>query len=79
MSKLTKQQSKLHARACVLLEKDKLSYDEKIFVLENWHEGARHDQMTAGAFFTPLAYAQTFGGRVDTGLPTIVRHERERP
>lgn len=60
MAKLTKQQSKLHAQACSLLEKDNLSYDEKIFVLENWHEGARHDQMSAGAFFTPLDYARTF-------------------
>jgi predicted RNA methylase len=60
MAKLTKQQSKLHAQACALLEKDELTYDEKIFVLENWHEGARHDQTYGGAFFTPLSYALTF-------------------
>ena len=60
MAKLTKQQSKLHAQACAMIEKDKLSYDEKILVLENWHEGARHDQMAGGAFFTPLEYAHTF-------------------
>lgn len=60
MSKLTKQQSKLHEQACALLEKDELSPDERWFVLEHWHEGAGHNQTSAGAFFTPRAYATTF-------------------
>lgn len=60
MSKLTRKQSQLHAEACALLRKDELSYDERWFVLEHWHEGAGHNQTSAGAFFTPLAYANTF-------------------
>lgn len=42
MAKLTKAQRKAHAEACKILQKDALSIDEKIFVLENWHEGAEH-------------------------------------
>lgn len=57
MSKLTKMERKLHAQACVLLEKDVLTYDERWFVAEHWHEGAEHEQGDAGVFFTPLPIA----------------------
>ncbi|SAL84899.1 hypothetical protein AWB68_07485 [Caballeronia choica] len=60
MAKLTKQQSKAHRDAVTLLEKNVLTLDEKMFVFENWQEGAEHDNGIAGAFFTPLDYANDF-------------------
>jgi hypothetical protein len=68
--KLTKQQSKAHRQAVSLLEKDTLTLDEKIFVLENWHEGGEHDQGRAGAFFTPVDYANDF--KIEVGGPKIL-------
>lgn len=58
MSKLTKQQAKSHAHACDLLSKEVLTLKERLFVLENWHEGARHINSAAGAFFTPSGLAR---------------------
>jgi predicted RNA methylase len=58
MSKLTKAESKLHTKACRLLEKDSLTYDEKVFVLDNWQEGAKHINSLGGAFFTPRGLAR---------------------
>lgn len=58
MSKLTKQQAKLHAQACDLLRKEVLTFDERLFVLANWQEGARHINGVAGAFFTPQGLAR---------------------
>ncbi|MBR0884457.1 MULTISPECIES: hypothetical protein [Bradyrhizobium] len=51
-----------------MLRKDVLSYDERVFVLDNWHEGANHISTSAGAFFTPTGLARDFaidacGGR----------------
>jgi predicted RNA methylase len=68
MSKLTKPQAKAHAAAVALLAKDVLTIDDKIFVLENWNEGANHVNGSAGAFFTPHGLARDFaidayGGR----------------
>ncbi len=57
MAKLTKTEIKLHEQALRLLEKDVLSWDEKHFVLDNWHEGATHVNSQAGAFFTPASVA----------------------
>ncbi len=69
MSRLTKQQSKLHAQACSLLQQDSLTFDERLFVLDNWQESANHVNGSAGAFFTPRSLArglaiETFGGRI---------------
>lgn len=58
MSKLTKRERQLHAQACELLQKGELSYEEKMFVIENWNEGATHDQGYTGAFFTPMPIAR---------------------
>lgn len=58
--KLSKQIAKSHQQACALLKKEDLTFDEKIFVLENWHEGAEHINGTAGAFFTPTGLARDF-------------------
>jgi hypothetical protein len=52
MAKLTKQQAVLHAQACAYLEKDILTFDERLFVLEHWQESASHINGIAGAFFT---------------------------
>ncbi|MGY8667022.1 methyltransferase [Bradyrhizobium sp. UFLA05-109] len=69
MAKLTKPEAKAHAAAVELLKKDVLTYDERVFVLENWHEGATHINGSAGAFFTPFGLARDFaidacGGRI---------------
>jgi len=60
MSKLTKPQAKAHQQACVILEQDVLTEDEKVFVLENWQESASHINTIAGAFFTPFDLAMDF-------------------
>jgi SAM-dependent methyltransferase len=60
MAKLTKAQSKNHQAALALLEKAELTIDDKMFVYENWHEGADHDSARSGAFFTPLDLANDF-------------------
>jgi len=58
--KLSKDLIKKHDQACRLLEKDKLTVDERIYVLENWHEGATHMNSKHGAFFTPNDLARDF-------------------
>lgn len=60
MSRLSKAKIKLHQEACVLLEKDVLSMDEREFVINNWQESALHINSAAGAFFTPLDLAFDF-------------------
>lgn len=58
--KLTKVQIKKHNQATDLLNKDKLTYDEKVFVFENWNEGANNINSQVGAFFTPFGLARDF-------------------
>lgn len=58
--RLSKEKIKKHQQALELLEKDKLNYYEKIFVLENYHEGATHMNGLVGAFFTPVDLARDF-------------------
>lgn len=58
--KLSKKQYKHHLQAEEYLKKDTLSFDEKMFVLEHWHEGANNINSYAGAFFTPIGLAQDF-------------------
>ena len=65
MSKLSKAQAKAHAEACAMLTKDRLSEDERWFVLDNWQESANHINSTAGAFFTPTGLACDFA--IETG------------
>jgi hypothetical protein len=60
MAKLSKQEIKAHREACALLEKDDLSIDERIFVIENWNEGAEHINSASGAFFTAFEFARNF-------------------
>lgn len=70
MAKLTKQQSKLHTQACKLLQQDKLSYEDKIFVLDHWHESATHMNGVAGAFFTPRSLARDLA--IEVTYPHVI-------
>ena len=65
MARLTKQQAALHAQACAYLEKDILTFDERLFVLEHWQESANHINGVAGAFFTPQSLASDFSIEVE--------------
>ncbi|QMV86350.1 methyltransferase [Corynebacterium hindlerae] len=60
MAKLTKQEAKLHEQAEKLLEKDTLTFDDKLFILEHWQESATNVNSTHGAFFTPWGLASEF-------------------
>lgn len=57
--KLTKQETKFHLQAEDLINSEKeLSFDEKIFILENWIPGANNNVTESGSFFTPYELAQ---------------------
>lgn len=58
MAHLSKAQIKAHQQAEDLLLKDRLTDDEREFVLDNWQESARHVNSAAGAFFTPSGLAR---------------------
>jgi hypothetical protein len=70
MSKLSKAQIKAHTEACRVLTKDRLSEDERWFVLENWKESATHINSAAGAFFTPPMLARDFA--IETCGPRVI-------
>lgn len=71
MSKLTKADAKAHQQACEFLAKDILSEDEKLFILENWQESAKHINTIAGAFFTPAGLARDLAIEVNPGSRVI--------
>ncbi len=54
MARLTKQQAKQHQQACDLLTRDRLTYDEREFVINHWQESATNVNTSDAAFFTPL-------------------------
>ncbi|MES1926547.1 methyltransferase [Salinisphaera sp. T31B1] len=59
--KLSKRQIKDHAQIMDMVETDRrLTEDEKVFVLDHFHEGATHINSSAGAFFTPRGLARDF-------------------
>lgn len=61
MAKLTKQETKKHNQILDLVNSDKpLTYEEKVFILENFHEGAYTNNSELGAFFTPMGLANDF-------------------
>lgn len=89
MAKLSKAQAKAHAEAEAILTKDRLTDDERLFVVDNWQESAKHINSIAGAFFTPWGLAQDFSietapGRIidlcagigTLALATMWHHER---
>ncbi|WGH28528.1 hypothetical protein 13VV501A_gene0032 [Vibrio phage 13VV501A] len=58
MAKLTKEEAKKHIKAMDLVKSDKpLTFDEKLFVLENYQESRGGENSFAGAFFTPWELA----------------------
>jgi predicted RNA methylase len=57
MARLSKAQIKAHEAAVALLAKERLTDDEREFVLDNWQESANHVNSAAGAFFTPSGLA----------------------
>lgn len=67
MARLSKATAKLHQQACALLEKDRLTEDDKWFVYENWQESAKHINSLAGAFFTPTGLARDFALEIAGG------------
>lgn len=71
MARLSKVDSKRHEAACKLLTQDVLSFEDKLFVLENWNEGAKHLNSLAGAFFTPMGLAETLTIEIN-GSATVV-------
>lgn len=61
MGKVSKADRKRHDEAMELVELDrKLTYDEKIFVLENYQESIGNYIQGTGSFFTPLKLSQEF-------------------
>lgn len=71
MSKLSKAQAKAHQQSCELLLKDALTEEDKLFVLENWQESAKHINTIAGAFFTPIGLARDLSIEVNPGSRII--------
>lgn len=60
MSKLTKQQMKAHDTAIRLLNQDRISNEEKLYIFQNYRADANHITSKTGAFFTPLGLARDF-------------------
>ena len=72
MAKLTKEQSKKHTQAMELVNSDRaLTYDEKVFILENYHESQGQLNSLAGAFFTPPGLAHDFSIEVPDNCSVI--------
>lgn len=67
MAKLSKEEVKRHNQALDILNKDRLTYDEKVFVYENWNEAANSVNSQFGAFFTPFAFASDFNFEILNG------------
>lgn len=68
MTKLTKQQSKLHLQAMDLVHSDKaLTWEERHFILENYFEAQGQLNALAGAFFTPFGLARDLSVEVGGG------------
>lgn len=67
MARLTKAQAGAHQDACRLLEQDRLSDDDRLFVLEHWQASARHINSVVGAYFTPIGLARDFSIEVGPG------------
>lgn len=72
MSKLSKPLLKAHNKALEITQQDKISYDDKFFVYENYHEGATNINSQHGAFFTPIGLAQDFHLTVVQGKQTKI-------
>ncbi len=51
--KLTRTQRAAHMKAMEILSADRISLDDREYVIDNWHQGASHDNASSSAFFTP--------------------------
>jgi hypothetical protein len=71
MAKLTKNEIKEHNIAVELLQKDKLTFEEKLTVYEKWNEAATSLNSEAGAFFTPYELANDFSLNIYDKASTI--------
>ncbi len=62
MAKISKRTLNKHNEALELLKKDNLTFDERYFVLKNYHEGANNMNNLISAHFTPfsIAHSMTF-------------------
>jgi len=58
--RLSKAKSIEHTKALKILEQNILSWDDKLYVLEHYQEGATNMNSLAGAFFTPQGLARDF-------------------
>lgn len=58
--KLSKHQIKLHQQSEALLQKETLTHDDKLFVMENWFPAYNNQIGASGAFFTPPELARDF-------------------
>ncbi|MEZ2446087.1 methyltransferase [Chitinophaga sp. RCC_12] len=58
--KLTKQQIKAHEKCDALLQKDNLTYDEKLSIYENWYPAYGNQIGKIASFFTPISLANDF-------------------
>jgi hypothetical protein len=69
VTKLSKQQSKLHLQAMDLVHSDKsLTWDERKFILDNYFEAQGQLNALAGAFFTPFGLARDLSIEVGGGV-----------
>jgi len=59
MGKISKEMMKRHSKAMEIIEQDVLSYDDKLYVLENYHEGATNMNNLVSAHFTPMSLARS--------------------
>jgi predicted RNA methylase len=71
VSRLSKAQVKAHEEAVRRLDQERLSDDDREFVLENWQESANHINSAAGAFFTPSGLARDTA-LFSSGAETVV-------
>lgn len=56
--KLSKEQTKTHNQAIELLQKDRLTKDEKFFVIDNYIPAATNNITNSGVYFTPYGLAK---------------------
>lgn len=69
--KLSKPQIRAHESACALLDKERLTYEEKLYVYDNWYPSYSNQIGKIASFFTPIELASTVGLAMD-GCNTVV-------
>ncbi|WP_163511202.1 hypothetical protein [Fodinicola acaciae] len=86
MGKLTRQQERLHAQACQLINLGRdLTEDERTFVLDNWQESSTSTNACDRAHFTPAGLARDMsievsGNRIidlGAGIGRLAFHNRD--